>query len=247
MITILALQDVIGIDLGLKTLAMCSDGKKFTIPRKVKDKERKIRELKKIFYTFPKNSADRECTKIEIGTLVTEVSNQRRIIVDKLMKWVTVDNKPAAVVIEDLSIDNMKKNTRLSKYLAAADFGHIRSILSLRCDLHDVRLIVANRWFPSSKMCSKCKKLKKRLKLKDRVYNCGYCKLSLDRDLNAALNLQWYGKQILDGIDPSDLPGGKPKNTRAKRGTRIRPVRPKKPVLKVSPSLNQKKDKIKKR
>ena len=99
--------------------------------------------------------------------------------------------KPYRVVIEDLVVSNMMKNKHLSDAIRKQGFYEFRRQLEYKCNFRGIKLVVADRFYPSSKSCSQCGKIKKDLKLKDRVYKCS-CGLNIDRDLNASINLSKY-------------------------------------------------------
>lgn len=98
----------------------------------------------------------------------------------------------AVVVIEDLNAAGMLRNRELARHISDAGFGELRRQLEYKSTWYGTELVVANRWFPSSKTCSGCGVVKADLTLSDRVYECGACGLVIDRDLNAAINLARY-------------------------------------------------------
>lgn len=100
-------------------------------------------------------------------------------------------SNPSEIVIEDLAVKNMIKNHNLAKSISDASFFEFRRQLEYKCKWSGINLIVANRFFPSSKLCSNCGELKEDLSLSDRVYKCD-CGLDIDRDLNASINLSRY-------------------------------------------------------
>ncbi|MGO1041905.1 RNA-guided endonuclease InsQ/TnpB family protein, partial [Clostridioides difficile] len=102
-----------------------------------------------------------------------------------------VKTKPYRVVIEDLAVSNMMKNKHLSKAISKQGFYEFRRQLEYKCKLRGIELVVSDRFYPSSKTCSQCGEIKKDLKLKDRLYKCE-CGLTIDRDLNASINLSKY-------------------------------------------------------
>ena len=102
-----------------------------------------------------------------------------------------VKTKPYRVVIEDLNVKGMMKNKHLSDAIRKQGFYEFRRQLGYKCKFRGIELVVADRFYPSSKTCSQCGKINKDLKLKDRVYSCS-CGLSIDRDLNACINLSRY-------------------------------------------------------
>lgn len=103
-----------------------------------------------------------------------------------------VKTKPSRIVIEDLNIKGMLKNKHLSKATAEQSFYRFISVLGYKCDWNNIKFIKADRFYPSSKLCSCCGNIKKDLKLKDRTYKCSSCGFIIDRDFNASLNLANY-------------------------------------------------------
>ncbi|MCY0876130.1 MAG: RNA-guided endonuclease TnpB family protein, partial [Firmicutes bacterium] len=104
-----------------------------------------------------------------------------------------VKTKPEYLVIEDLNVNGMLKNHCLAKAIQDQRLGEVRRQLEYKCEWYGVRLIVADRFYPSSKRCSDCGHKKSDLKLSDRVYRCTTCGNVMGRDLNAAINLMQYG------------------------------------------------------
>ena len=94
--------------------------------------------------------------------------------------------------MEDLHVAGMLKNRNLARHLADASFGQIRRQLAYKTGWNGGQLAVADRWFPSSKTCSRCGTVKPKLSLRERTFTCEHCGLALDRDLNAAINLKHY-------------------------------------------------------
>lgn len=105
---------------------------------------------------------------------------------------VLVKTKPAYVVIEDLNVKAMLRNHCLARAIQEQLLREARRQFTYKCEYYSTRLILAYRFYPSSKLCSECRKIKSDLKLKDRTYHCEYCGLTMDRDLNAAINLREY-------------------------------------------------------
>ena len=103
-----------------------------------------------------------------------------------------VKTKPSQIVIEDLNIKGMMKNRHLSKAIAEQSLYQFTQLLTYKCELYGIKIVKANRWFPSSKTCSECGCIKHDLKLSDRVYKCNECGSEIDRDINAAINLSNY-------------------------------------------------------
>ena len=197
------LTDVsLGIDLGIKELAVCSDGKVYKNINKnhrVKKIEKRLKRLqRKVSRKYEKNKQGKKYNKTKnITKLETKIKRIHRrlsnIRNNHLHQTTTsiVKTKPYRVVIEDLNVKGMMKNKNLSDAIRKQGFYEFRRQLEYKCKFRGIELIVADRFYPSSKTCSQCGKIKNDLKLKDRVYRCE-CGFEIDRDLNAAINLSRY-------------------------------------------------------
>ena len=194
----------IGIDLGLKTLVYCSNGNTYEKPhtkmidKKIKYLQRKIskiyqpmidycKETRTKFSTLKKSNnltkLEKELRKYQIRKTNILDSNIHRITSD------LIKINPEKIVIEDLNVKGMMSNHKLARSIQSSKFYEIRRQLMYKCKNNNIELIVADRFYPSSKTCSSCGKIKDDLKLKDRVYRCPQCGTIIDRDLNAAINL----------------------------------------------------------
>ena len=192
----------LGIDLGLKNLAICSDGTVYKNINKtctVKKIEKKLKRLQRqISRKYEKNKKGKEYVKtkniIKLEKQIQQVHRRLANIRNNYLHQTTtniVKTKPYRVVIEDLAVSNMMKNKHLSDAIRKQGFYEFRRQLEYKCNFRGIKLVVADRFYPSSKSCSQCGKIKKDLKLKDRVYKCS-CGLNIDRDLNASINLSKY-------------------------------------------------------
>lgn len=196
----------IGIDLGIKTLATCSNGIKCNKPDIKKDKKKLKRLQKKASRHYHKMVDKSKRTKTKFSQLQksknllkleSEIRKVYRKINNKLTtnihKFTTaiVKLNPQAVVIEDLNVAGMKKNKYLSEKINEAKFYEIRRQLTYKCEWNNIQLIVADRWYPSSKICSSCGYKKDKLSLSERTYVCEECGCIIDRDYNASLNLKY--------------------------------------------------------
>ena len=195
----------LGIDLGVKEFVVCSNGIKFkninktsTVKKVEKTLKREQRKLSRKYESLKirnKNIEEGRATRQNIQKQVVKVQKLhqklRNIRTDYLNKTVfsIVKQKPSYITIEDLAVSNLMKNKHLSKAIASQKFFEFKTKLMSKCKQNDVELRIVDRFYPSSKTCSQCGKVKKDLKLKDRVYKCS-CGLSIDRDLNASINLK---------------------------------------------------------
>ena len=190
----------IGIDLGLKDFAICSNGEKYKninktekirkIEKKLKREQKKLSKkyenLKKKGGTANKSNIKKQIVKVQ--KLHHKLDNIRTDYVNKTISNI-INQKPKFITIEDLNVKGMMKNKHLSKSVANEKFYEFRSKLTNKCNVLGIELRIVDRFYPSSKLCHLCGSMKKDLKLKDRIYkcNCGYIE---DRDYNASLNLR---------------------------------------------------------
>ena len=198
----------LGIDLGIRDLAILSDNSKYKninkTPR-VKKLEHRRKHYQRILSrkleinkkgnkcTYTKNAvkAKRKLTKIS-----HKLSNTRTDYLHKVTTEI-IKRKPSFVCIEDLKVKSMVKNHKLAKSIQQQTWRKFRTLLEHKCLSNNIRLIIADRFYPSSKLCSKCGSVKEDLTLKDRVYTCDYCGNVIDRDYQASINLKSYAEKEL--------------------------------------------------
>lgn len=182
--------DVVGIDLGIKTLATCSNGMVFENARALKTNLKSLKRMQRELHRRKKGSNNRNMTKKKISRKHYKISCIRQ---DRLHKMTTalVKTKPRVIVIEDLNVDGMMKNHKLAQAISDISFGEIRRQLDYKCKWRGIELFVIDRFFPSSKTCNACGYIKQDLKLSDRIYKCE-CGYEEDRDLNASYNIRDY-------------------------------------------------------
>lgn len=197
----------IGIDLGIKDLAICSDGNTYKNINKsqiVKKLERRKRRLQRsISRSYEKNKKKGKYCKtnnvIKKEKLLLKVNHRLSNIRNDYLHQTTteiVNRKPRFICIEDLNVSGMMKNKHLSKAVQCQGFYEFHRQLEYKCRDKGIQLIVADRFYPSSKLCSCCGNIKKDLKLSDRIYKCD-CGNVIDRDFQAALNLKAFGEQFV--------------------------------------------------
>jgi len=185
-------EETIGVDLGIKSLAVCSDGEIFEAPRKLKKKEKKIKRLQRKMARQKKGSNSRNKTKHKLALQHYKIANERKDILHKATSALVKTKPQKTIVIEDLNVSGMVKNHSLAKAISNIGFYEFRRQLEYKCKWYGKVLVVADRFYPSSKLCSGCKNKRTDLKLSHRTYKCPKCGLKLDRDLNAAINLSKY-------------------------------------------------------
>lgn len=197
-------KNIVGIDLGIKTLVTCSDGIIFENNKFLKKSLKKLKRLHKQLSRKKKESKNREKSKNKLRKIYYKVSCQRKDTIHKMTSKL-VRTKPKYIVIEDLSFKNMMNNHILAQLIYDASFGEIKRQLEYKIKWYGGKLIVVDRFFPSSKLCSECNNKKEDLSLKDRIYKCDNCGLEIDRDLNASINLKNEGIKILNTDSSSEI------------------------------------------
>ena len=200
-------KEGIGIDLGLKDLAICSDGniyENINKTTKVKRLEKKKRRLQRSIsrkynmnkegerYKKTSNIVKREKELLKLSKRLTNIRhNHLHQTTSEIIK-----RKPSFICIEDLNVSGMMKNKYLSKAVQQQGFYEFRRQVEYKSAWNNIPVIIADRFFPSSKLCSCCGEIKKDLKLLDRIYQCE-CGNIIDRDYQASLNLKRYGENVL--------------------------------------------------
>ena len=180
-----------GIDLGVKTLLTGADDRGNVIeipgPKPLKTALRKLKRASRGHSRKQPGSASRRKSAARLARIHARIANVRA---DALHKATTgLARRYETVVTEDLNVAGMTRNRRLARAVSDQGFGHARRMLGYKTGWNGGRLILAGRWFPSSKTCSGCGAVKAKLSLSERTYRCEHCGLVLDRDVNAARNL----------------------------------------------------------
>ena len=181
----------VGVDLGVKTLATLSDGTVIENPRLLRKSERRLKMAQKALSR--KAMGSKRCAKAraKVARIHAHVANQRQDAIHKATTWLA--STYSEICIEDLNAVGMVKNHHLAKAVSDAAFGEFRRQLEYKTARTGARLHVVDRWYPSSKTCSKCGRVKAKLSLAERTYRCDGCGLVMDRDLNAAINIKVAG------------------------------------------------------
>lgn len=186
----------IGIDLGIKELAIVSNGDIYPKLRLRKQERRLKREQRK--YSKKLKFRKGETTKtsknlckqrLKIERAYQRISNIRRDYENKVVNSI-VKQEPSFITIEDLNIKGMMKNKHLSKSIQSQRWNSLINKLKFKCGVHNIELRQVSRFYPSSKTCHNCGYIKRDLTLKDRIFKCECCGMEIDRDYNASLNLR---------------------------------------------------------
>ena len=179
---------VVGIDLGIKSLATLSDGEVIPNPRHLKRRLKKLKRLQRMVSRRKKGSKNRKKAVRKLARLHRQIKNQRRNTLHQVTTRLA--KTKSVLVIEDLNVSGMLKNHRLAQAIDDVGFYEFKRQLLYKASWYGSSVILADRWEPSSKTCSGCGWLDAELTLADRTFHCQQCGLVLDRDLNAAINLE---------------------------------------------------------
>jgi putative transposase len=220
----------VGVDVGVKSLAVLSTGETVPNPKHLEHALRVLRRLQR--KAARQRGPDRRTgripsqgwldTQARINRLHTRVANARE---DGLHKLSTrLCNEFDTVVVEDLNAAGMRRNRRLARHICDVGMGELHRQITYKTDWHGRHLVVANRWYPSSKTCSDCGLVKTKLRLSMRTFTCDECGLVLDRDLNAARNLATLADQVAGSASTEscagtiNMPAGNPRKTATPTG-----------------------------
>ena len=187
----------IGIDLGIKDMAVCSTGERVENPKFLERGERHLKYLQRQVSKKKKGGMNRRRAKARLTRHHEKVANRRRDYIHKFTVRIVRENQ--TVCIEDLNVKGMQSNHHLAKSIGSVSFGEIARQLEYKCRWYGRGFVKVPRFYPSSKTCNHCGYVNHALTLKDREWICPNCGKEIDRDFNAALNILAEGKRILSG------------------------------------------------
>lgn len=190
-----AFGPVIGVDLGVKTLAVVSDGREIANPKAMRTRLKKLQRLSRWHSRKQKGSANRKKAQAKLAKMHAKIAHIREDALHQataslVAKTKPQEKRPAMIGIEDLHVSGMLKNRKLARAIADVGLSEFRRQLTYKAEQAGVQIHVVSRWEPSSKTCSGCGWYHADLQLADRVFVCQECGLVIDRDLNAARNLE---------------------------------------------------------
>ncbi len=203
------MNEGIGIDLGIEKLAVTSEVNIYKNINKTKEvkklERRKLRLQRQVSNKYEigregiRYKKTKNIIKLEnkLKTLHQRITNIRHNYSHQITTQI-IKRKPSYIVVEDLNISGMMKNKHLSKAIQGQRLYEFYRQIKYKTEWNNIKLIVADRYYPSSKTCSNCGSYNKELKLSDRNYICKECGITLDRDINASLNLKAYGQSIIN-------------------------------------------------
>lgn len=209
-VTLIQDDTTLGIDLGLKSLAVCSDGRTFGNPKNLQRSLDRLKLLQKRLSCKQKGSSNRNKARIRVARLQEHIANSRKDNLHKITYALTHDSQVRTICMEDLNVKGMQRNHHLAQAVSDVSFGMFLTLLEYKCKWYGVNLVKIDRFAPSSKTCGKCGYIYKGLKLSDRSWTCPECGTHHDRDFNAACNIKRFGLKALPTergkVKPVDCP-----------------------------------------
>ena len=190
------IETAVGIDLGCKTFAVCSDGTSYDNPKFLYKSEKKLKKLQKKHNKKQKNSNNKEKSRKRLAKQHKKVANQRNNFIKQTAS--SIAKKNDLVVCEDLNVSGIIKNHKLAKTVSDCGLGTFLTELQWQCKKRGKIFHQVDRWYPSSKTCNHCGYIKKELKLSEREWICPNCGSIIDRDYNASLNILQQGLKDLE-------------------------------------------------
>lgn len=182
------IENKVGIDLGLKEFAICSNGNRYANPKYLRKSEKRLKKLQKDLSRKAKGSQNRAKARVKVAKLHEKIANQRKDFLHKISSQIISENQ--AIVIEDLRVSNMLKDHKLAKAISEVSWTEFRTMLEYKANWYGREIVVAPSNYASSQLCSGCGNKSSQTKdLSLRTYICSECGLEIDRDYNASLNL----------------------------------------------------------
>ena len=198
------IDKIIGIDVGIKTFIVCSDGTSYENIKTKRNNEKKLKRLNQLLSRKQKDSKNKNKNRIKLSRFHEKLNNQKEYYLHSIVNKLLNENQ--VIVIEDLNISGMLKNHNLARSIQELSLNRFKNIMIYKSDWYDRYIIKVDRWFPSSKLCSICGYKNNDLTLYIREWNCPQCHTHHDRDQNASKNLENEGKRILKiGLSSPEL------------------------------------------
>jgi putative transposase len=198
-----ASQGAVGVDMGLTSLVTLSSGEKIANPRHERRDRVRLARAQRALARKQKGSFNRDKARLTVARVHARIADRRRDVLHKLSTRLVRENQ--TIVIEDLAVANMVRNRSLARAISDSAWSQFRSMLQYKAQWYGRRVVVADRWLPSSKTCSACGRVGEKMPLHVRTFECAGCGLVRDRDHNAALNILAAGRAVAacgDGVGP---------------------------------------------
>jgi putative transposase len=196
--------DCVGVDVGIKSLAILSTGEGFEGAKSYKKYEQKLARLQYLMRHKENKSSNYRKAQLKIARLHRKIANIRKDTLHKLTTYISKNH--AVIGLEDLNVSGMMANRQLSKAIGDMGFYEFRRQLEYNSQLYGSKLVFVNRFYPSSKTCSNCNAVKESLPLSERTFRCNVCQFECDRDLNASINLKKAASLVVSacGLESAD-------------------------------------------
>jgi putative transposase len=207
-------ESALGIDLGIKEFAVCSDGSRIANPKFLEHSMKRLRRFQQSFSRKIEDSSNRSKAKQKIALLHEKVSNQRSDFLHKTSHLICKSQEVNTVCLENLNVKGMMKNHKLAKSIGSASWSEFIRQLAYKTEWCGKNLLKCGRFDPSSKVCNDCGAMKQDLKLSDRSWICP-CGAKIDRDLNAAKNIRDFAFRKLYPEDTGDFKSVERKDRKA--------------------------------
>ena len=188
------LDKSIGLDVGITSLIVKSDGTKVVNPKPFKRLHKKLRRVQKALSRKQKGSANRDKARLKVARVHGQITDTRIDFLHKLTTQLVRENQ--TIVVEDLAVKNMVKNRKLAQAISDASWGELVRQLDYKCRWYGRELVKIDRWFPSSKRCGNCGHIVDKMPLNIREWDCPKCGVNHDRDLNASKNILAAGLAV---------------------------------------------------
>ena len=209
----------VGIDLGVKDFAICSDGTVYPNMRFLEKSLRKLKISQRRLSKKQKGSKNREKQRIKVSKQYKKVKNQRNDYQHKVSRELA--DKHNTICLETLNVKNMVKNKKLARAISDVSWSSFVSKLQYKIAENQGCLVKIKPFYPSSKTCSNCGCVKKELKLSERTYHCSECGFTIDRDLNASINILKAGLNMIEATDATAGTSLKNQSLRSSKTTQI--------------------------
>ena len=210
----------VGIDLGIKDFVICSDGTVYENKRFYERSLRKLKISQRRLSKKQKGSKNREKQRIKVSKQHKKVKNQRNDYQHKISRELA--DKHNTICLETLNVKNMVKNHKLARAISDVSWSSFITKLEYKIAENQGCLVKIDRFYPSSKTCSNCGNVKKELKLSERTYHCNECGFTIDRDLNASINILKTGLSLIEATDATVGTSLKNKSLRSSKKTQIK-------------------------
>lgn len=191
-----SINDIIGIDLGIKDFVIDSNGNKYENIKTIRNNQKKISKLQRSISRKQKGSKNRNKSRIKLAKYYEKLNNIKENYLHEVSNKLINENQ--VIVMENLNVSGMLKNHHLAKSIQELSLNRFKTMLKYKTEWTGRMLIEVDRYFPSSKLCNNCGYKNVELELKDREWTCPECGVHHDRDLNAAINIRKEGERILN-------------------------------------------------